>query len=194
MCRLSPTPGWRAQRGTLSGYSACSRSSSAPGPAQPPTPIGVRADVASSLGQFQCLPICQSYLLIHIAAGVQSNHASHLVSGRTPDEAVHGVIIRQRVAVRGGRSRWDWLEATTGPVMLWGAIQVYKAANDGGTPGLTILPRGSIYPIDWRNTVWGPKDGPGARMHAHTHPGPSHVACNAYRNCFLVQGRSLCAA
>jgi hypothetical protein len=46
--------------------------------------------------------------------------------------------------------------------MLWGAVQVYKAANDNSTRGLTILPRGSIYPIDWRNTVWGPKDGPGA--------------------------------
>ena len=57
--------------------------------------------------------------------------------------------------------RWDWLEATTGPVMLWGAIQTYKSANDNTTRGLTILPRGAIYPIDWRMTVWGPKDGPG---------------------------------
>ena len=57
--------------------------------------------------------------------------------------------------------RWDWLEATTGPVMLWGAVEVYKRANNGSTKGLTILPVGAIYPIDWRVTVWGPKDGPG---------------------------------
>ena len=58
-------------------------------------------------------------------------------------------------------NRWDWLEATTGPVMLWGAVEVYKRANNGSTKGLTILPVGAIYPIDWRVTVWGPKDGPG---------------------------------
>ena len=58
-------------------------------------------------------------------------------------------------------TRWDWLEATTGPVMLWGAVEVYKRANNGSTKGLTILPVGAIYPIDWRVTVWGPKDGPG---------------------------------
>ena len=58
-------------------------------------------------------------------------------------------------------TRWDWLEATTGPVMLWGAVEVYKRANNNSTKGLTILPVGAIYPIDWRVTVWGPKDGPG---------------------------------
>lgn len=66
--------------------------------------------------------------------------------------------------------RWDWLEATTGPVMLWGAIQTYKAANENTTRGLTILPRGAIYPIDWRTTVWGPKDGPGVGQVATTGP------------------------
>ena len=56
--------------------------------------------------------------------------------------------------------RWDWLEATTGPVMLYNAVQVYKSVYPK-MPGITILAPGVIYPIDWRRTVWGPKDGPG---------------------------------
>ena len=60
----------------------------------------------------------------------------------------------------GGR-RWDWLEATTGPVMLFHAVQAYKAVYPKA-PGLNILKPGLIYPIDWRRTVWGPNDGPGA--------------------------------
>lgn len=51
-------------------------------------------------------------------------------------------------------------------MMLWGAVEVYKRANNGSTRGLTILPVGAIYPIDWRVTVWGPKDGPGAPLPA----------------------------
>ena len=57
--------------------------------------------------------------------------------------------------------RWDWLEATTGPVMLFHAVQAYKAVYPKA-PGLNILKPGLIYPIDWRRTVWGPNDGPGA--------------------------------
>lgn len=59
-----------------------------------------------------------------------------------------------------GGNRWDWLEATTGPVMLYNAVQVYKRVK--GMSGLTLLKPGVIYPIDWRHTVWGPKDGTGA--------------------------------
>jgi hypothetical protein len=43
--------------------------------------------------------------------------------------------------------------------MLFNAVQAYNRAKGRG---LTILPPGTIYPIDWRRTVWGPKDGPGA--------------------------------
>jgi hypothetical protein len=56
--------------------------------------------------------------------------------------------------------RWDWLEATTGPVMLYHAVQAYKAVYPK-LPGVNILKPGLIYPIDWRRTVWGPNDGPG---------------------------------
>ena len=52
--------------------------------------------------------------------------------------------------------RWDWLEATTGPVMLFHAVQAYKAVYPKA-PGLNILKPGLIYPIDWRRTVWGPQ-------------------------------------
>ncbi len=67
--------------------------------------------------------------------------------------------------------RWDWLEATTGPVMLFHAVEAYKKVK--GLSGLTILPPGVIYPIDWRRTVWGPKDGPGV-------PSPHSHCCHSY--------------
>ena len=63
--------------------------------------------------------------------------------------------------LNSGGCRWDWLEATTGPVMLFHAVQAYKAVYPKA-PGLNILKPGLIYPIDWRRTVWGPNDGPGA--------------------------------
>lgn len=72
--------------------------------------------------------------------------------------------------------RWDWLEATTGPVMLYNAVQAYKKVND--MTGLTLLPPGVIYPIDWRRTVWGPKDGPGAPSHR-----PLPIICTCCWNC-----------
>ena len=64
--------------------------------------------------------------------------------------------------LNSGGCRWDWLEATTGPVMLFHAVQAYKAVYPKA-PGLNILKPGLIYPIDWRRTVWGPNDGPGAK-------------------------------
>jgi hypothetical protein len=70
--------------------------------------------------------------------------------------------------------RWDWLEATTGPVMLYHAVEAYKKIN--GLSGLTLLPPGVIYPIDWRRTVWGPKDGPGALPH-------QSLSCSVYPVC-----------
>jgi hypothetical protein len=52
--------------------------------------------------------------------------------------------------------RWDWLEGTTGPAMLFHAAAAYKAA---GRSNLTILAPGVVYPVDWRATQWG--QGPG---------------------------------
>ena len=46
-------------------------------------------------------------------------------------------------------------------MMLFHAVQAYKAVYPKA-PGLNILKPGLIYPIDWRRTVWGPNDGPGA--------------------------------
>ncbi|CAL5222187.1 g4515 [Coccomyxa viridis] len=67
--------------------------------------------------------------------------------------------------------RWDWLEATTGPVMLFHAVQAYKAVYPKA-PGLNILKPGLIYPIDWRRTVWGPNDGPGDEFSVCNPPHP----------------------
>ncbi len=50
---------------------------------------------------------------------------------------------------RGPARRADWVEATTGPVMLHTAIKAFQRAN--GT-GLTILDPGTIYAINWRQT------------------------------------------
>lgn len=75
--------------------------------------------------------------------------------------------------------RWDWLEATTGPAALYAAAAAYRAA--GGT-SLTILAPGVVYPIDWRDTEWGP--GPNDPPDAHSicrpgHPAWDEAACDA---------------
>lgn len=75
--------------------------------------------------------------------------------------------------------RWDWLEATTGPVMLYHAVETYKKVK--GMSGITLLPPGVIYPIDWRRTVWGPKDGPGDEFSVCNppHPNFNEAQCKA---------------
>jgi len=68
--------------------------------------------------------------------------------------------------------RWDWLEATTGPVMLHAAVAAFRAA---GGRGLTVLEPGVIYPVDWRDTISGPRDGEGD---AHSACNPLHARFN----------------
>ena len=75
--------------------------------------------------------------------------------------------------------RWDWLEATTGPAALYAAAAAYRAA--GGT-SLTILAPGTIYPVDWRDTQWGPgADKPPDRLSIcrPDHPAWDEAACDA---------------
>ena len=69
------------------------------------------------------------------------------------------------------RGRWDFIEATTGPIMLHTAVAAYRAA---GGSGLTILDPGVIYPIDWRHTTGGPRDGEGDD---HSVCNPPHPRC-----------------
>ena len=83
--------------------------------------------------------------------------------------------------------RWDFIEATTGPIMLHTAVAAYRAA---GGSGLTVLDPGVIYPIDWRNTVGGPRDGAGDE---HSVCNPAHprrvqrkLVCACRLACFFV--------
>ena len=99
--------------------------------------------------------------------------ALHHVVKMAGGYALHG---RARCAVP---PRWDWLEATTGPAVLHAAAAAYRAA---GQTGLTILAPGVVYPIDWRDTQWGP--GPGKAGDAFSvcradHPAWSEAACDA---------------
>ncbi len=55
--------------------------------------------------------------------------------------------------------------------MLHTAVAAYRAA---GGSGLTILDPGVIYPIDWRHTTGGPRDGEGDE---HSVCNPPHSKC-----------------
>lgn len=67
--------------------------------------------------------------------------------------------------------RWDWLEGTTGPAMLYHAADAYRAA---GLTNLTILAPGFVYPVDWRKTQWG--RGPGKPADEWSVCRPDHPA------------------
>ncbi|KAK9825165.1 hypothetical protein WJX81_000314 [Elliptochloris bilobata] len=71
-----------------------------------------------------------------------------------------------KAAGRNDTARDDWIEATTGPVMLHAAVASYRAA---GGVGLRVLSPGIIYPINWMDTTAGPRDG----------DGDEHSICNS---------------
>ena len=76
--------------------------------------------------------------------------------------------------------------------MLHGALRAYTRAGLGG---ITILPPGVVYPIDWRTTVWGPRDWPGD---IHSICNPPHPRFNAtfckshFPNAYASTPMSLC--
>ncbi|KAK9834841.1 hypothetical protein WJX81_002915 [Elliptochloris bilobata] len=56
-----------------------------------------------------------------------------------------------RTVGAGDFTRWDYVENTTGPIMLGKAVEAFRRANG---PGLTVLDPGVIYPVNWQVTMF----------------------------------------
>ncbi|KAK9817793.1 hypothetical protein WJX72_002243 [[Myrmecia] bisecta] len=72
----------------------------------------------------------------------------------TPGHQFWYFCLQQIIKAAGCKNdRWDWVEATTGPVMLTTASRAYL---NMGLPNVTVEAPGVIYPVDWRKTLWSP--------------------------------------